>query len=370
MELYVNDNGYRFNDQVLANDDFKLPSIRGFNFDANLNDPKVMKRFMVAMPKVVRSLTMCRCHISDVSAQILASHLPPNLEYLAISNNRFGDTGLHSIAVAIDASHSLQTHLQELYISACRIHNTGFKFIVDVLIKCALHTLDVSTNDIDSLGVARIAEVLPDCQIRVLNLSSNPIGNLGVSRLAQYLPTSHLEELQLYGCEISDLGARNLFSAVSKSSTLNTLNVGSNYIHDVSARSIATMVSTSNLTDLCISFCRFSDLILHELTSALPDSLLQCLRVRSNTYHSDSICRITAVLPDTFIRILDVSPHLHIPSLRRVLSCSFLEEIPSMPWIATQKTASRFVVIWHEINKLMPGVLRDMIMNYVYPSSS
>jgi hypothetical protein len=170
------------------------------------------------------------------SAEILRDILRSNktITSLALNQIKFGQaTGaVACIAAGLDSNSTLL----KIDLSDCALRDRGLSSLTQAFgsWNTALQRLAIGENAITSTGIAVLLVAMEQSshQITDLDLNNNPIGNEGARLLAGAVENNalpNLTRLSLYGCSIQDDGFVALVSALEQNTSLQHLDLRSNY---------------------------------------------------------------------------------------------------------------------------------------------
>jgi len=165
---------------------------------------------------------------SRLIALLVESGALSQVTWLSLGNNKLGDGGLGSIAVACRADRLAQ--LKELSLSRNQLSDLALAGLAEAVASGALDTLltlRLSWNDIGDAGLSALARALQptaNCpagalpRLRELSLDHNQIGEAGVAAFARACeggaaPLAQLSELHLFNNALGSAGLEALASA-------------------------------------------------------------------------------------------------------------------------------------------------------------
>ncbi|NKB46444.1 MAG: hypothetical protein GKR77_01490 [Legionellales bacterium] len=171
----------------------------------------------------LKSLVISNNQISGVgSATILRAG--NQLEYLNLSNNRIGDTGLDQIADELIGN----TVLKMLYLAGNQISGVGSKSILRV--GNQLEYLDLSNNRIGDTGLDQIADGLRENTVlKTLDLKGNQISVVGlliILRAINENENSQVHTILFAGNNITNQDIPEITEVSKESTTLKCLELG------------------------------------------------------------------------------------------------------------------------------------------------
>ena len=311
-----------------------------------------------SLASTLHELNISSNMVDDTGIASIATALQTStcsLRTLNISKNKISDAGIARIATAVQTSACTLTTLD---ISDTNISDTGITYIASALqtTTCTLRTLNISENEIGDSGIACIAIALETCNrtLTKLNVSScnimsldeaftkslvsvlhqldirrNKIGETGIATIATALETNTctLKTLDISDCDITNL---NKACALSLVSVLHQLNISRNKIGDTGIASIATALATNTctLTTLDISDCGMTNL--DEACARSLVSVLQKLNMNENKIGYDGIaCIATALKLNTGtcnLKTLNI-PRCNITSLDEACALSLVSAL-------------------------------------------
>ena len=154
------------------------------------------------------------------------------------------DKGAKSISEAIQAN----TALQKLDLSGHKISDDGVAAISDCLkINVSLQELNLASNNITDVGAKKIAEAIQVVKtLQKLDLSGNNISDEGMVAISDSLKINiSLQELNLQSNKITDVGAKKIAEAIKVTKTLRKLDFCDNKISDDGVAAISDSLKTN-----------------------------------------------------------------------------------------------------------------------------
>ena len=186
-------------------------------------------------------------------AQGLANN--PVLVFLDLSNNGFSHHSLEDFCNVLNT-----TKLKELIVSGNKIGNKGCEIIASKVtgnVDNHLAKLEMSACDFTFLGNAKIFESLENnAFLTYLNLDFNNIGPFGGTAIGKcFLYNNCLQHVSLNSCGLKDDGISKLCEGLSRNIGIKKLSLCKNFITDLSAPSISTLLKkNSALITLDLSY--------------------------------------------------------------------------------------------------------------------
>jgi len=210
--------------------------------------------------KTLKKFIFYKCDISAYVIIIIVGVLMQyiTLKSLSISKCKIDDNITQAIAEPLGQNSTLTT----LILSENNIGFDGAKAIANALEKnSTLKTLVLDYNDIGLNGAKAIAEALEkNSTLKTLILDNNDIGNKGAEEIGKALQNnSTLKTLVLNNNNINDYGVNQIVSALGKS-ILTTLYLGTNFITNIGATTIADALKTNRtLKKIDLSYTDIDD---------------------------------------------------------------------------------------------------------------
>ncbi|XP_073699591.1 NACHT, LRR and PYD domains-containing protein 12-like [Garra rufa] len=286
----------------------------------------------------LKTLSLCRCSITEKQCLILTSALksnPSHLRELDLSWNQITNTGVNHLCDVLKDSHcklerlslwgcsitekqcliltsalkSNPSHLRGLNLSENQIKNTGVNDLCDVLkdSHCKLERLRLRGCEMTDEGCSALTSALKSnpSHLRELDLSLNKLGDSGVKYLSDLLmnPQFKLEKLDLYYCSITEKQCLILTSALkSNPSHLRELDLSWNEITNTGVNDLCDVLKDSHckLERLSLFGCGITDVssLTQSLTNAKALQFLKELDLTDNMIE-DSKQRLIDVLRDS-----------------------------------------------------------------------
>ncbi|EQB77572.1 protein NLRC3 [Camelus ferus] len=195
--------------------------------------------------RTLSSLSLQSNMIRDDGARFMAEALAANrtLSVLHLQKNTIGPVGTRRMADALKQNRSLK----ELMFSSNSIGDGGAKALAEALkVNQGLESLDLQSNSISDSGVAALMGALCANQTLLSLKGGHQAGKpLELGSLAQPLQTSAPVPRVAPGLRensISSEGAQDLARALCANSTLKSLDLTANLLHDQGAQAIAVAV--------------------------------------------------------------------------------------------------------------------------------
>ncbi|XP_072518854.1 uncharacterized protein [Salminus brasiliensis] len=243
----------------------------------------------------LETLSLSSCSITGKGYTYLASALESNssspLTELALRGNDPGDTGVKKLTDLVKNPKWKLNKLGLLKSSAAEKlcdHLTEALGINPLL----LTELDLRGRIQGDSEMKKLSDLLEDshCRTQKLQLKNSDITEEGSSTLlsALCLNPSHLRELDLSGNKIGDSGLKKICALLNNPSCkLQMLRINDDDLTEESCSALATVLTSSTLTELDLSSNNLQDSGVKELCSGLKDPLCKLKKL------SLSFCRIT-----------------------------------------------------------------------------
>lgn len=182
----------------------------------------------LAINSTLRELNLSACKLTEKGIKSLSQMLVVNksLTILNISSNNFGGSIAH-----ISYSLTINTTLRELHLSGCKVTEHGIESLSQMLVQNKfLAILNISNNDLGD-GITHISHSLTiNTTLQELHASLCKLTEKGIKSLSQMtIVNRSLKVLCLSGNSISDTGVTLLANALTLNSTLEELDLSSNY---------------------------------------------------------------------------------------------------------------------------------------------
>ncbi|XP_072517591.1 uncharacterized protein [Salminus brasiliensis] len=243
----------------------------------------------------LETLSLSSCSITGKGYTYLASALESNssspLTELDLRGNDPGDTGVKKLTDLVKNPKWKLNKLGLLKSSAAEKlcdHLTEALGINPLL----LTELDLSGRIQGDSEMKKLSDLLEDshCRTQILKLKDSDITEEGSSTLlsALCLNPSHLRELDLSGNKIGDSGLKKICALLNNPSCkLQMLRINDDDLTEESCSALATVLTSSTLTELDLSSNNLQDSGVKELCSGQKDPLCKLKKL------SLSFCRIT-----------------------------------------------------------------------------
>jgi Ran GTPase-activating protein (RanGAP) involved in mRNA processing and transport len=248
---------------------------------------------------------------------------PEGLEYVSkgfkgnqsVLTLNLASNGLYGRTIEPFARAVLGTRLRLLDLSSNRFAQQGAECIARMLQggfegSCPLQHLDISKNEISFAGAARIFTALTrNSTLKSMNMEGNPLGSSSTSELHTFLAENKaLTVLNLSGCELKADGIAAISDGLVKNHVLLTLNLAWNSLEDVGAIMLGTALSRNDtLRSLDLSSNRIKDPGGAALCEGLKYNRgLEVLNLQDNSLHdaTGQLLAETSRINHSLIKIL------------------------------------------------------------------
>jgi len=209
---------------------------------------------------------------------------PPSLKELDFACSTIGDRGVSLLAERLLKDSNWPVEKLKLH-SMVGLSVVGCQAIASVLNQSGLKELGLDGNtEIGSAGIAAIAcGLYNNKSLNVLFLGDMDLGRIGCESLLRAIPFSCLIKLVLHRNGIGDTGALAIADMISKSKTLEHLDVSYDDITCVGGVAIAAALNKSKLRHLDLHYNEIGDEGAEAFAKALPDNgVLQTLNLENN----------------------------------------------------------------------------------------
>ncbi|XP_072517610.1 uncharacterized protein [Salminus brasiliensis] len=227
--------------------------------------------------------------IQDLSSALSSN--PLHLMELYLCNNALGNAGVKHICDVLENQHC---KLQTLGLSFCNVTEEGYEALASALKSNSSHLmeLDLRGNDPGDKGVKLLTELLedPNCKLKTLRLLKSSAAEKAHNSLTEALGINPLllTELNLSGKIQGDSDVKEICPFLEDSHCkIKRLWINDDDLTEESCSALATVLTSSTLTELDLSSNNLQDSGVKELCSGLKDPLCKLKKL------SLSFCRIT-----------------------------------------------------------------------------
>ena len=218
------------------------------------------------------------------------------LEHIELTDCDIGPVEAQHLAQALRVNTSVKT----LNLICNHLHDEGAKTLAEMLggngaessgtVNTTLEHVDLSWCRIGPVGAQHLAQALRvNTSVKTLKLSRNPLGDEGAKALAEMLGgngtessgivNTTLEHVDLSWCSIGPVGAQHLAQALRVNTSVKTLNLFCNNLHDEGVKTLAEMLGgngaessgtvNTTLEHVDLSWCRIGPVEAQHLAQAL-----------------------------------------------------------------------------------------------------
>ena len=213
----------------------------------------------------IKTLSLIYNPLGDEGAKALAEMLGGSettgirtfnntLEHVNLTDCKIGPVGAEHLAQALRVNTSVKT----LKLRYNPLLDEGTKALAEMLggsgaINTTLEHVDLSVCNIQPVGAKHLAQAMNvNTSVKTLKLSSNPLHDEGMKALAEMLGGSDgtvnttLEHVKLEECKIGSVGAKHLAQAMCMNTSVKTLQLRYNNLGDEGAKALAEMLGGSS----------------------------------------------------------------------------------------------------------------------------
>ena len=240
------------------------------------------------------NLSHCGLSGSDVTCITTALSGLSYLQYVNISHNTITDEAAVGVASVITKNPSLE----HFYMSNCCMEEYGIKKVVEALLVCKyLRSLDLSKNHIDLSAAEIISKIIynnrtldylnfTSCSLKQsgvfdiifndhialnykpkhLYLGSNSMSNISATVIASILCSSAVEHLDLSFCQLEISGLLEILYPLEKIESLQYLNLSGNRFTEDAASILQNVIFCNrNIKQLNLQACHLTGKLLGEI---------------------------------------------------------------------------------------------------------
>ncbi|XP_072312426.1 NACHT, LRR and PYD domains-containing protein 12-like [Eucyclogobius newberryi] len=225
---------------------------------------------LIPAVKNCSTVRISECLLSKAHYEIIAAALASDqspLRKLDLRGSWLQDSGLDTLSVGLN---STNCKLESLLLDNCRLTEDSCKMLAQVLERSRLKELDLSRNKIGDEGLQMLCSSLK-------------------------LPQRELHTLSLTHCELTAESCLSLASVLS-SSALTHLDLSYNPIQDSGLKLLSTILQRSRLQALRCRCCLLSADALHSLAPVLKETQLKELDLSLNKLGDQAVGPLRAIL--------------------------------------------------------------------------
>ena len=362
--LYIDDIPFRYvGDTSFLSDFCTLSKLVIKNVDLSGNNTKCITEGFLVHFKGADNKSNDEVERSpvDVEGRIKERNKTCPLEHIGLENCKVGHIIVQHLAQALRVNTSVKT----LNLSDNPVYDEGAKALAEMLggngggaVSTALEHVDLSCCSIGPIGAQHLAQDLcVNTSVKTLLLKDNPLGDKVAKTFAEMLGgngadsnatvNTTLEHVDLSSCSMGSAGAQHLAHALCVNTSVKTLKLSENFLHDKGAKALAEMLGgqssgtvNTTLEHIDLRYCSIGPVGAQYLAQALCVNIsVKTLRLSENFLHDEGAKAIAEMLGgntagsngtvNTTLEYVDLS-HCYIESVGGQLLAQALCVNPSL----------------------------------------